>query len=343
MDYVLLNKKVEEKLVSVQKHTEANLFIYNYTPTVQYDKLWDEITSQTRGLILDGNGNIVAKPFGKFFNIEEHTPEEIPLLPFDVFEKLDGSLGILYWLNGMPFIATRGSFESDQAKHATKVLYKKYNRLFSFLDKTKTYLFEIIYPENRIVVDYGEMDDIILLTVIDNETGGESIEDIGFPIVKRYNGINNLQELKLLEENNKEGFVVRFKNNFRVKMKFAEYVRLHRIITGVSNIAIWEYLKEGKPFDELLEKVPDEFYDWLTQTRDEIVNRYKYIHTKSYHAFHSLYMFHSNKKEFALKVLDEYKDISSIIFNIYSNKKIEPIIWKMVRPKYSKPFKNDTQ
>lgn len=343
MNKELLIQMVNEKLVSVQKHPSADLFIYNYSPKVQYDKLWNEITLQTRGLILSAEMNVIAKPFGKFFNIEEHTPEQIPLLPFEVFEKMDGSLGILYWVDNKPFIATRGSFESDQALHATEILYSKYSHLFNALDQNKTYLFEIIYPENRIVVDYGQMDDLILLTIIDNITGSERVEGIGFPVVKKYDGINDLQELKALEENNKEGFVIRFKNGFRVKMKFAEYVRLHRIITGVSNVAIWEYLKDGKSFDELLEKVPDEFYDWLTQTKDSIVNHYKDIHTKAYHAFHNLYMFHNDKKQFALKVLSDYKYISSVLFNMYSNKRIEPIIWKMVRPKYSKPFKKDEQ
>lgn len=63
----LLKQMIDEKLVVVQKHPIANLFIYNYSPTVQYDKLWNEITIQTRGLILDNDMNIVAKPFKKFF------------------------------------------------------------------------------------------------------------------------------------------------------------------------------------------------------------------------------------------------------------------------------------
>lgn len=75
--------------------------------------------------------------------------------------------------------------------------------------------------------------------------------------MKRFDGIKDLNHLKTLEEENKEGFVVRFQNGMRVKTKFAEYVRLHRIITGISNVAIWEYLKDGRSFDELISKVPD--------------------------------------------------------------------------------------
>lgn len=255
MDKQLLQKMIDDGLVYMQKHPSADLFIYNYSPKVQFDKLWNEVTLQTRGLILDKEMNVVAKPFGKFFNLEEIS--EIPVLPFEVFEKLDGSLGILYWLWDKAFIATRGSFDSPQAIHATEILYRKYSHVLNSLDKNKTYLFEIIYPENRIVVDYGNIDDIFLLTIISNQTGEESIEDLGFPIAKRYDGIKNINELKALEEDNKEGFVVRFSNGFRVKVKFSEYIKLHRIISGVSNIAIWEYLSENKSLDEILEKVPD--------------------------------------------------------------------------------------
>lgn len=335
----LLMQRVEEKLVSVQKHPVAELYIYNYSPKVQFDKLWDEVTRQTRGLILDAEMNIIAKPFGKFFNIEEHSPDELPVMGFDVFDKLDGSLGILYWLDDKPYIATRGSFDSEQARHANNVLYSNYEHLFGKLNKGKTYLFEIIYPENRIVVDYGATDDLFLLTVIDNNTGEESIDDIGFPVVKQYSGVNQLEELKALEEDNKEGFVVRFKNNFRVKMKFAEYVRLHRIVTGVSNIAIWEYMRDGKSFEELLQRVPDEFYDWLHKTKDDIISKYNAILDNAQEVYPTIY--DTDKKTFALRVLDKHKDISGILFNMWSGKNIEPIIWKMVRPTFSKPFKKE--
>ncbi|MEO8150094.1 MAG: RNA ligase, partial [Bacteroidia bacterium] len=275
MNKELLLEMLNERLVSVQKHPDADLFIYNYTAKVQYDRLWNEVTIQSRGLILDADMNYVARPFGKFFNLEEHQPHEIPQLPFEVFEKLDGSLGILYWLNDKPFIATRGSFISEQARHATQILNEKYSHTFDKLDKNKTYLFEIIYPQNRIVVNYGTLDDLILITVIDNETGLDvGYDDIGFSLVKRHDGINDLQQLKQLTDNEKEGFVIRFKNGMRVKMKFAEYVRLHRIITGVSNVAVWEYLADGKSFEELLEKVPDEFYNWVKQTQSELQSKY---------------------------------------------------------------------
>ena len=66
-----LNKYLEEGLVQKQVHPTLPLTIWNYTPKVQYENLWDEITLMTRGLVVDDLGNIVARPFAKFFNWEE--------------------------------------------------------------------------------------------------------------------------------------------------------------------------------------------------------------------------------------------------------------------------------
>jgi RNA ligase len=66
-----LNTYFEKGLVYKQTHPTLPLTIWNYSEKVQYENLWDEITLQTRGLVTDDKGNIVAKPFKKFFNIEE--------------------------------------------------------------------------------------------------------------------------------------------------------------------------------------------------------------------------------------------------------------------------------
>lgn len=335
LDLNILREYEEKGLLSIKKHSTADLYSIGYTQKVQFERLWDEITLQCRGIIIDGEGNVKARALKKFFNLEEHEVEEIPNEPFEVFDKLDGSLGICYFIDNVPYIATRGSFESDQAKHATKVLHDKYFHLFDQLNQNFTYLFEIIYKENRIVCDYGDLDDIVLLTAIDSETGKESLPEIGFPIVKRYDGINDLSQLKALEENNKEGFVIRFKGGMRVKMKFAEYVRLHRIITGVSNVTVWEYLSQGKSFDELLDKVPDEFFNWLKLAKEELQNKFKQIKEENEEIFWSLI----DKKAFAEKANQQANP--SLLFsrlNCSQSDRLDSQIWKMIRPKYSKPF-----
>ncbi len=330
----LLRQMLDERFVMVQKHPDAELFIYNYTNKAQYDRVWNEITLQCRGLILDAGLHIVARPFKKFFNLEEVPADEIPDEPFEAYEKIDGSLGILYWLDDKPYIATRGSFISGQAIMATKILNERYQHTFDKLDRNATYLFEIIYPGNKIVVDYGDRNDLVLLAVIENITGTDlPLPDIGFPVVKKYEGINDLSLLKSLEEENREGFVIKFKSGLRVKVKFAEYLRLHRIITGVSNLVIWEHLAEGRSFEDLLEKVPDEFYEWVKKISAELRAEYNSILTESSNSFKQF----DTRKETALYF--QTQKYPSVLFAMLDGKPYDKIIWKMVRPQYAKPFK----
>jgi RNA ligase len=339
MNKELLQQMLDERFVSVQKHPDADLFIYNYTAKAQYNRVWNEITLQSRGLILDADCSIVARPFKKFFNIEEHAASEIPGGPFEVFEKLDGSLGILYWQNDKPYIATRGSFTSDQAAQATEILHNMYPQTFDKLKRDVTYLFEIIYPGNKIVVDYGDRSDLILLAVIDNKTGKDMlIPEIGFPVVKSYSGLNDLAALKSLDEKNKEGFVVKFNTGLRVKVKFSEYLRLHRIITGVSNLVIWEHLAEGRSFEDLLDKVPDEFYKWVKKTCDDLLAWYNAILIDSQNSFKQFSSGnHRDRKEAALYF--QTQKYPAILFAMLDDKPFDKIIWKLIRPQYAKPFK----
>ena len=94
----VLDKYYEEGLVYKQVHPTLPLTIWNYTETVQYESKWDDITLQTRGLVTDGDGKVVARPYRKFFNLEEG--KHIPTSNFDVYDKMDGSLGILFNYKG---------------------------------------------------------------------------------------------------------------------------------------------------------------------------------------------------------------------------------------------------
>lgn len=336
MNWEVLDQLIENGYIKSKKHPTAGLYIYNYNAKTQYERMWNEWTLACRGLIMDEKRNIVARPFPKFFNLGEYEHQEIPNEPFEVYDKLDGSLGVLYWIEDEAFIATRGSFMSEQAEQATLMLNTTYKALIPQLDRSKTYLFEIIYPANRIVVDYGNREELVLLGIIDTATGKEEeLLDIGFPMVKKYDGIKDLRELKSMEEDNREGFVVRFKNGLRIKIKFEEYQRIHRIVTSVSSIDLWEAMKEGKPFDEILERVPDEFYDWVRHTEKKIKAHYKLIEETA----------RNEMKQFpTMKETAEYVftcQYPHVMFGMIRGKDYSKIIWKLIRPKFEKPFSPD--
>ncbi len=343
-----LEKYYQDGLLLKQTHPIYDLTIWNYSPKVQYDELWDDITIQCRGLVTNTNGDIIARPFKKFFNLEQLTSFNIPNEEFEVYEKMDGSLGILFNYQDEWIMATRGSFTSPQSIKG-KELLQKYS--FDRLHKNYTYLFEIIYKENRIVCDY-DFEDLVLLGIVETKTGNEvnlrggdedirirnMISNIGFPIVTLYKTWG--EGFDLLQEeipNDKEGYVIRFKNGFRMKIKGEEYKRLHRILTNISNRDIWEYLKEGKPLDDILDKVPDEFYDWVKQTETNLKNQFDTIKTNVELEFKELI----NKKEFAEKIVGN--PLKSLLFkrlDSYSPQ-LDKMIWDLIYPNYSKPFKKD--
>jgi RNA ligase len=398
----ILNDYIEKGLVIKQVHPTLPLSIYNYSRTCQYGGLWDEITLACRGLVLDNEGNVIAKPFPKFFNYEEHTAEEIPNELFDVYEKMDGSLGICFyyereltyseryklWFNGNyetgmeyfeeivpnfddPYyhptptkkgewhIATRGSFISEQAVKG-KELLGKYN--FQKLHTDYTYLFEIIYKENRIVCEY-DFEDVVLLGVINTKTGIEVnlhsdtedvriqniIKNIGLNVVTRYNTFGEgFDELKREISNSKEGYVIRFRNGIRMKIKGDEYVRLHRILTNFSTTDIWELLRSGGDMNELLDRVPDEFDNWVKTTiRDlkyahfQICERAGKLHDGFRYGKYGDVHPEPTKKEFAEFVMKQYVPLRSVMFAMWDKKPYDDIVWKLIKPKWSKPFKKD--
>lgn len=350
IDLTILNDYIEKGLVVKNNHPTLPIAIYNYSRETQYEGKWDDITLMCRGLVLDNEGNVIAKTFNKFFNMEEHKPEEIPNEPFEVYEKLDGSLGILFNYNGEWILATKGSFTSDQAVRGMEMLKKyDYERLISGF----TYLFEIIYEENRIVCQYN-YEDLILLSVFDNSDGSEVnihkdilpnnnrvknvCQNIGFNFVKKYDGIRDFSELKSKISNDAEGYVIRFENGFRMKIKGEDYVRLHKILTSFSNVDIWEYLKDGKPLNNLLYRVPDEFDLWVKNTVQKIEDEYQTLE-KEYRWIFKVLMRSPDsetKKGFA-ELAKRYKH-PSILFKMFDGKDYSDYIWKQIRPVYSKPF-----
>jgi len=341
-----LEKYYQDGLLLKQTHPNYDLTIWNYSPKVQYDRLWDDITIQCRGLVTNSEGKIIARPFKKFFNYEEHKPEDIPNEEFVVYEKLDGSLGILFNYKDEWILATRGSFTSPQSIKGKEILDR---HDISAWRKDNTYLFEIIYPENRIVVDYGNEEKLVVIGGIHTDTGEEIpdsslfwTQDSGFEVVTTYKTWGEGYDL-LKEEisKDKEGYVIRFKNGFRMKVKGEEYKRLHRILTNISNRDIWEYLKEGKPFDEILDKVPDEFYNWVKDTARDLTVKFEDIDDEYNNIFNSIFSLIETKKEFAEKA-KQYPH-SSLLFAMYDGKQTHKIIWKLLYPNYSKPFKKDDE
>jgi len=269
LDTELLERHIEARLVNRQRHPTLPLNILNYSAECTFGNHWDDVTRKTRGLIYADSGEVIARPFEKFFNLnderhpetcEANLPKSLPI----VTEKMDGSLGIYYSYEDQFGIATRGSFTSHQAIWATEWIKKQDWRIEA---SGHTYLFEVIFNENRIVVRYP-FEGLVLLAIVEIETGNEvprsSIETIWSwkPLVAQFS--KTIQECATDQRENEEGYVLHWPaERLRVKVKFTEYLRLHRLLTGISPKTIWEMLRAGESLEPLLKDTPDEFVEWL--------------------------------------------------------------------------------
>jgi len=370
MNKETLDRYVSEGWLTSQTHPTLPLAIYNYTQSTQYEGHWDDVTLACRGIIVDTEtGNVIVRPLPKFFNYEE-IPDEVPWEESEyvyIQKKMDGSFGILFKYRGEWVMSTRGSFTSDQAIKGLEIIKSKYN-LDDFIEQV-AYLVEIVYPENLIVVNYGGDERIFFLSSVPNfhfsqwdkknsqefhwnlslalfKSSGIKKEDIveTFGIYENL-GYSLYEKLKSMNTPNEEGYVLRFyPSNFRCKIKFEDYIRLHRIVTQISSYDIWENLKEnGKLPEKFLENVPDEFYEWAKTIEDEIKSQFRFL--KSLHSAQvsSILRYGLDDRKFMASAFMSIKDHrinSGVLFQIADGKNPDPKLWDMVKPKYSRPFAN---
>lgn len=250
-DLADLEQAIADGFVTARPHPTLPLVIYNYTDQTTFSRAWTPVTRQCRGLIADTDGKIVARSFPKFFNHNEPGAPEIRADDgVTVTDKMDGSLGILYPTgDGSHAIATRGSFASEQAQHATVLWQERYADKFT-PSPGMTYLFEIVYPNNRIVVDYGDLDDLVLLGGIENDYGTsfrpddtQALGEWPGPRTKVFEYATFGDALAAPPRPGQEGLVVqRWHSEDRIKLKQDDYVALHRILTGVTARVLWEFL-----------------------------------------------------------------------------------------------------
>ncbi len=380
---------LESGHVMRKAHPSLPLSIYTYSRTAQYERAWTEVTTRCRGLVADDTtGEIVALPLGKFFNVGEHESGQpyappLPDEPFEVYDKVDGSLAVVFHYAGRWHAASKGSFISEQASWAQRRLDGKE---LTGLVPGVTYLAEILYPQNRIVVDYGDRRDLVLLAAF----GADGTEVPLAEAATHWTGIGSvvrvwpampLAELIALTEANTlpggesatgtdaEGFVLRFSSGVRAKAKLAEYVRLHKVITGVTERDIWrghgiqrfaqlpakqvaqalnctaaEIEADRRPLDALLEQVPDEFDAWVRELiagfEREVVARERAIDE----AYAGIAQLGADRGAFAraAKALPD-ANLRSAMFLRLDGRTTELVTYRSVRPEAADPFKTDEE
>lgn len=350
LDTDLLIEHVKNGYVSRREHPTLPLMIYNYTSQAQAAGLWGDGTiDYCRGLIIDQGGNVIARPFKKFHNlntpsIPETMEENLPDIVPEITEKYDGSLGILYTYDGQTAIATRGSFTSDQAKWATN-RYRNHYIMPPKWSKGFTPLFEIIYPENRIVVEY-DFSGLVLIGMVNIETGAEmSYHELNK--VAKLHGLRCAEsvETPLSYQNdttNREGCVLTYYLGecppLKVKVKFEEYVRLHRMVTGMNPRSVWETLSTDGDLGRF-QNTPAPFKKWLDSWVISLLDSFYEIKSRVdflYRMAPSLNQF-PDRRSYKAEVAKYYKEngipaYASAFFARCDGRNVDPVIWKIIEP-----------
>lgn len=334
----MIQPYVDACVVRASQHPNLPLTLYSYTSKCEHEKLWDDVTVQCRGLVMHGD-RVVARPFKKFFNYFQHSDGEIPWhLPCEITEKMDGSLLIVFNFQGEWLACTKGSFISQQAFRGLDVLDAKYG-VYNLCPEF-TYCFEFIAPWNRIVVDYGDQEDVILTGLFHTATGHE-IEDKSWissvPVVRSLPRDVDAKTLRSLIVDGNEGYVVRFSNGFRVKVKGDHYLQLHSMMSGISSRSVWEYLSEGKPLDEVLAIVPEECAKWILGEADRLKIEFKYTEWLCENVLAEIRNIKSRREQYAV-AYERYPNFVGVVMQMLDGKKYDKSIWKLIYPKRTRPI-----
>lgn len=276
LDTEKLHKHIAAGLIERKRHPTLPLHILTYTRKAMFSQTWDDVTMKCRGLIVNGFGDIVARPFEKFFDVNtfsrpetflENLPNSTPIC----LEKLNGNLGILYQYPVKPTseldptsvtevvfatgIASKGSFTSPHATWATEWYHAHCSN--PIWPEGYTPVFEMICESIQPhAVCYGGVDKLVLLALISNETGAELDYNTlyhyaylnGIEVVQIY--AKSLQEVLGEDRANAEGYVLAWPRGdglppIHVRVKHERFLKLRKVFYAAKPKAILEALKRG--------------------------------------------------------------------------------------------------
>jgi RNA ligase len=338
-----LELELQDGYVKETKHPTLPLTILNYTDKCTYEQLWNDVTTHCRGLIVNNvTHEVIARGPRKFFNYGEPSAATWPLSQMvELSTKEDGSLGIGWrFFDGAQWhygVATRGSFTSEQALHATELLTDDDKGSIDWGTDFHTRIWEIVYPENRIVLDYGGRDELIPLGTVNHYTGLIQWRPRKVAHSDVLGAITLGEALALKIPDNEEGYVLDILNTQGVvvdhlKLKGERYKELHAAIFGLSEKAIWEQMVEGTHFD-FIAALPDEVQPWAHEVADSLSDAFEGYYYKINYVYSSVVTFEHRRGQ-AEYLKAHHPEIMSPVFNLLDGKvdRMEEWVWKKIKP-----------
>lgn len=309
-----------------------NLVLLKYIQGVSEG--FNPIVNECRGIILDSENNwdVVCFPFTRFYNVGQ--PEAAQLgKELRVFEKIDGAIVKVYYYCGEWFCASNTTIDARETLIDGKYNFfelvckalETYNQTWETftanLNTSYTYMFELVCPETRQVVNYGDVRRLYYL----GERNKWTFEERYIPMpqvdnVRQYPLSTMVEIQKAVEElgNNAEGFVVVDENWNRNKVKSSNYFKLHYAANnGKPNC--YELILNGEDAEFLA------YFPWYQEQFDEAAKDFREIESFAETAKDDTsYYWELPRKEF-VGVVDMSSIFTDFILKCYNN---HSLTWK---------------
>ncbi|MGB3509133.1 MAG: T4 RnlA family RNA ligase [Microcoleaceae cyanobacterium] len=282
-----LEKLVEDYKIKVNRHQNyPNLVCLKYSQIES--PMSEKVVQQCRGIILDEakNWQIISYAYDKFFNYREPLAVEIDWDTATVYDKLDGSLMVLYYYNDKWQVQSSGAADGSGKVYGFKfsfaqLFWQVWQELNYTLPEEIDYCFsfELLTPYNRIVVQQNK-NNLVLhgvrnIKTLQEENPQVLAEKYGFNLVKIFplsSWQNILKSAEKLEPLEAEGYVICDAKFNRIKIKSPQYVAWAHFSSSFSTRKMIQIILNNEG-DELLTYYPEwqELYYQISDRYQELI------------------------------------------------------------------------
>ena len=313
---------------------------------------WNQANKHLRSSLWNEMGVLISAGMPKFTNWGEN-PDNFPvpksLKDCHVVEKVDGSLLIVTKYKGQFILRTRGTVDAHKLDngHELEIFERDYLpklKLDGLDTVNKSYLFEWVSPEQRIILNYGDQPEWFLVGAVyhDNYTL-ETQEDLNRiaeacglkrPVSYDFPSVEDL--MKNVEAwKGKEGVVIYDASGQNLwKAKSLWYLNLHRMKESLASIDkvidVW-FIQGRPPYSEFEQFITSQF-DWelWTQVRPDVSKicdawkQVEQIQAGMRGFVQNTLLLLPSRREQALKVIASYGQSgrSSMVFSLLDGKSL---------------------
>jgi RNA ligase len=323
---------------------EGGLVIFSYRwqdPTVFSDY---PLSRELRGIVFDKeSGEIVARPFPKFFNFGEVGCAVSSDNVVSANEKIDGSLVTAFIHDSEVRFASKGSLKSWVVQKSEKLVTDRHQTLiYELYDRRFTPIFELIDTENPVVIEYPRSE-LIFIGARNIDNGDlltpEEIEEIGkrydVPFTRvRYRNVRVKEIKKVIDD--QEGA-----DNQRIaKIKTGWYIRLNKFNPqNLSEKAIIQAFFD-QTLDDIYPGVPETSRKTINTVVEKINEGIQRRIQEVREFFKSIDVSEMNRKDFAMTVIQNTRpEMRGVFFAVYDGQSIEEAVFQHSFKKKEELFK----